>query len=594
MLHLTLAGAFFVLALLHLATWAAVRSQRVQLWLAVSFLGFAVISFTTGLTSREASAMTADTRPWLLLGILPSLPLPYALLRVAWSLLDQPLVRWRRVLLGVALACGALRVVDVFVAVLRLPPGGMTAEGLARATAGLSVVLFWLLAVCVGGTWAIEGARLLQRRGAMAAAVLVAALCALAILGREFAVDMRWVSGPPLFALVGLPFLLLASTALAILTARSLRGADLGTGIHRYRRLLRLGKGGMGEVWLAVRTGRAGFHRLVVLKRMLDEEDGDDPAVRLNRFISEARTAARLHHPNIVSVYDLGQVDGGWFIVMEYLNGVSVLELVQRVEWGTTVPLQVIVELCQQSLRGLAYAHERGVVHRDISADNLIVSFDGVVKVVDFGIAHGGDAPPEEAPARGVTAPVPAASRLTQVGNIIGKVGYMPPERLQGAEATASGDLFALGCVLHELLFGYLPQVPPEGVQLSPEERPEAPAAYQLLRGVLEKSLHPNPHERFTDARTFQLALEPVRQQLPALELTGWLREHFQERWTRARSLSELEDPTESEVQALLTRQVAAAAPPAPDAQAQATQLVAPRASPPPDERTIRRIERPR
>ncbi|HZI16231.1 MAG TPA: serine/threonine-protein kinase, partial [Myxococcus sp.] len=364
MLHLALAGAFFVLTLVHFATWVAVRTQRVQLWLAMSFLGFAVLSFSTGLSSREASAMVADTRPWLLLAVLTSVPLPYTLLRVLWSLLDLPLTLWRRVMLGVALVLGAVRVLAVAWAFWTLPTTGVTAEELSRATSGLSLPLFWVLAVCVGGTWAAEAARLLRRRGAMAAAVLVASLCALGLLGRELAVDTGWIPGPPLFVLVGLPFLLLASTALAILTARSLRGADLGTGIHRYRRLVRLGKGGMGEVWLAVRTGRAGFHRLVVLKRMLEEGD-EDPTVRLHRFIGEARTAARLHHPNIVSVYDLGQVDGGWFIVMEYLSGVSMLDLARCVRRGAPLPLEVIVELCQQALRGLAYAHERGVIHRD-------------------------------------------------------------------------------------------------------------------------------------------------------------------------------------------------------------------------------------
>jgi serine/threonine-protein kinase len=585
MLHFALAGAFFVLALVHFATWAAVRSQRVQLWLAVSFLGFAVLSFTPGFTSREASVVISDTRPWLLLGVLPSVFLPYTLLRVAWSLLDQPLTRWRRVMSGVAIALGVVRVLDVFWSVLRLPATGVTAEELPRATAGLSLPLFWLLATCVAGTWAVEAARLLKRRGAMAIAVLAASLCALALLGRELAIDAGWSSGPPLFALVGLPFLLLASTALAILTARSLRGADLGTGVHRYRRLIRLGRGGMGEVWLAVRTGRAGFHRLVVLKRMLDA-DSEDPTVRLHRFIGEARTAARLHHPNIVSVYDLGQVDGGWFIVMEYLSGVSVLELVRQLKKGGSLPLEVIVEICQQALRGLAYAHERGVIHRDISSDNLVVSFDGVVKVVDFGIAHGAGEPQERVAA--ITSS-PPETRLTEVGNIIGKVAYMPPERLVGAEATVSGDLFALGCVLHELLFGALPDVTPERIRLARGERPDAPAAYQLLRGVLEVALHPRPERRFPDARAFQLGLEPVRHALPPVELASWLRENFAKRWTRERELSELGDPTPAEVQALLTRESAAA--PGVDSDA-ATQLVGPRVAQPIEERETRLVKR--
>jgi len=585
MLHLVLGGAFFVLALLHFATWAAVRSQRVQLWLAASFLGFAVLSFTTGLTSREASTMLADTRPLLLLGVLPSVTLPYTLLRVAWSLLDLPLTRWRRVMLGVALAFGVVRVLDASWSILTLPTTGLTAEELSRATAGLSLPLFWLLATCVAGTWAGEALRLLKRRGAMAVAVLAAALCALGLLGRELAIDAGWSTGPPLFALVGLPFLLLASTSLAILTARSLRGADLGTGIHRYRRLIRLGRGGMGEVWLAVRTGRAGFHRLVVLKRMLDEDD-EDPTVRLHRFIGEARTAARLHHPNIVSVYDLGQVDGGWFIVMEYLSGASVLELVRRVESGGRLPLEVIVELCQQALRGLAYAHEHGVIHRDISADNLVVSFDGVVKVVDFGIAHGSEEPQERASAN-VTGP--AEKRLTQVGSVIGKTAYMPPERVEGADANVSGDLFALGRVLYELMFGDLPDFPASGLQLPRMERPDAPAAYQRLRDVLDIAIHPLPERRFTDARAFLLGLEPVRQALPAVELASWLRENFAERWTRERKLLDLGDPSAAEVEALLTRESTAA----PGGEPVTTKIIAPKAAQPVAERETRLVQGP-
>ncbi|WP_244237909.1 serine/threonine-protein kinase [Corallococcus terminator] len=549
MLHLALTGAFVVLALVHFATWAAVRSQRVQLWLAASFLGFAAISFSVGVASSEASAMVADTRPWLLLGALTSIPLPYTLLRVLWSLLDLPLTRWRRVMLGVTVALGAVRVVDTLLS-LRLPAAtGLTSEQLSRATAGLGLPLFWLLAVVVGGTWAVEAIRLLKRRGAMAVAVLIAALCALTLLGRELAIDLGWTDGLHVFALVGLPFLLLSSTALAILTARSLRGADLGTGIHRYRRLVRLGRGGMGEVWLAVRTGRAGFHRLVVLKRMLDGGDAEEAEVRVHRFIGEARTSARLHHPNIVSVHDLGQLDGAWFIVMEYLSGVNGFEIIQRAIKHGPLPLEVIVEIGQQALRGLAYAHERGVTHRDISTDNLVVSFDGVVKVVDFGIAQGTGASPE--PVAG-TAIVPVEGRLTQEGGIIGKLAYMPPERLEGAEATPSGDLFALGCVLYELLSRRVPAIAPTASLLPGLERPESPTASGVLRSVLETALQPRPELRFADAKAFHLALEPARQVLPAVDLAGWLRAHFPQRWAREQDLVELSDPTPSEVEALL------------------------------------------
>ncbi|RYZ36309.1 MAG: serine/threonine protein kinase, partial [Myxococcaceae bacterium] len=538
-----------MLALVHFATWAAVRSQRVQLWLASSFLGFAAISFSVGVASSEASAMVDDTRPWLLLGALTSIPLPYTLLRVLWSLLDLPLTRWRRVLLGVTVALGAVRVVDTILS-LRTPAAtGLTSEQLSRETAGLALPLFWLLAVLVGVTWAVEAGRLLKRRGAMAVAALIASLCALALLGRELAIDLGWSQGLHLFALVGLPFLLLSSTALAILTARSLRGADLGTGIHRYRRLVRLGRGGMGEVWLALRTGRAGFHRLVVLKRMLEGGGEENAEVRVHRFIGEARTSASLHHPNIVSVHDLGQVDGAWFIVMEYLSGVNGFEIIKRAIKSGPLPLEVIVEIGQQALRGLAYAHERGITHRDISTDNLVVSFDGVVKVVDFGIAQGAGAPPE--PAAG-TAIVPVEGRLTQEGGIIGKVAYMPPERLEGNEATPSGDLFALGCILYELLSRTVLRIAPTVGKLQGLERPESPAASRVLRGVLETALQPTPERRFPDAKAFLLALEPARQVLPPVDLAGWLRAHFPQRWAREQALVELSDPTPAQVEALL------------------------------------------
>ncbi|MBM7115095.1 protein kinase [Archangium primigenium] len=556
--HLMLGGAFFVLALLHFATWLAVRTQRVQFWLATSFLGFALLAFSTGLTSREASVTLADTRFWLLVGAIPSLFLPYALLRVVWSLLDVPLTRWRRVLLGVALLCGAVRVVAASWSILTFRSNQVTAEGLSRATADVSLPMFWLLATVVASAWAGEGLRLLKRRGAMAVAVVVASVLALGLLGRELAVDAGWVSGRQYFALVGVPFLLLASSALAILTARSLRGADLGTGIHRYRRLARLGRGGMGEVWLTLRMGREGFHRLVVLKRMLDDDDdnadNEDALVRMQRFMGEARTAARLHHPNIVSVHDLGQLEGGWFIVMEYLSGASTLELAQRVAGGSALPLEVVVEVCQQALRGIAYAHERGVIHRDISSDNLIVSFDGVVKVVDFGIAHGAEGPRDPVAARRPTTGS-VDKRLTQVGNVIGKEAYMPPERIEGAEATASGDLFALGRILYELLFGDLPDFPSTGLRLPDQPRPEAPVAYAQLRAVLDKALQPDVSRRFTDARAFLHALEPVRQALPPVDLSLWMRDTFKARWARQRRLVDLEDPSPAEVAPLLVRE---------------------------------------
>jgi serine/threonine-protein kinase len=133
-----------------------------------------------------------------------------------------------------------------------------------------------------------------------------------------------------------------------------------------------------------------------------------------------------------------------------------------------------------------------------------------------------------------------------------------------------SGDLFALGCILHELLFGALPVLSEEGLHLPRLERPDAPVAYRMLRDVLAVALHPHPERRFRDARAFQLGLEPVRHALPAVELVSWLRENFAERWTRERELSELGDPSPADVEALLTRESAGA----PGVDAETTRLI--------------------
>ena len=185
-----------------------------------------------------------------------------------------------------------------------------------------------------------------------------------------------------------------------------------------------------------------------------------------------------------------------------------------------------------------------------------------------------------------VAVSTPSDNRLTQAGLVIGKAGYMPPERLAGDEATASGDLFALGCVLYELLSGHLPEISVDGVQLPYLERPDAPAAYQQLKRVLEVALHPDPKRRFPDARAFQRRLAPVRQALPAVELATWLRESFPERWARERKLLELSDPTPAEVEALRTREP----PTAPSGVPEPTQLMEPQAAQPAEEQKTRLI----
>ena len=180
----------------------------------------------------------------------------------------------------------------------------------------------------------------------------------------------------------------------------------------------------MGVLYLALDPA---IDRLIAVKllRVVDDELRE-------RFLREARLAARLQHPNIVTIYDVGSHDGQPFIAMEYIAGETLAELIQR-----KAPLALLrkLELALDACQGLAYAHKNGIVHRDIKPANLMVSRDaGVLKVLDFGIARGAD------------------STLTQIGMLMGTPNYMAPEQIEGKPIDQRADIFAVGLVLYELL----------------------------------------------------------------------------------------------------------------------------------------------
>lgn len=217
--------------------------------------------------------------------------------------------------------------------------------------------------------------------------------------------------------------------------------------IGGYRILERLGVGGMAEVFLAEQQGPAGFKKRVVVKRVLPHFTFDPRFVEL--FLREARIAARLSHPNVVQIYELGSADDEYFIVMEHIDGMSLHELA-RTAWaaGKSLPMELVVGAIADAARGLHHAHELldeagqpvNLVHRDISPDNLMISRDGVTKVLDFGIAKGNE-----------------GTNLTRTGELKGKVPYMPPEQLQGGDVDRRADLYALGVSLYWLLTGARP-----------------------------------------------------------------------------------------------------------------------------------------
>lgn len=216
-----------------------------------------------------------------------------------------------------------------------------------------------------------------------------------------------------------------------------------GRRIDAYVLLREIARGGMGEVWLALDRG-VQFERLVVIKRVLRASD-DDPQ-HISLFLDEARIASQLQHPHVVQVFTMGEVDGAPYLVMEYLPGQTLGRVVRAYgKTGAAFPVELAARIICDAAKGLGYAHRRKgldgkplrIVHRDVSPQNILVTYEGLVKVLDFGIAV-------------------AEGRMsrTQTGVVRGKIAYMAPEQALGQPLTAQADVFALGVILWELTTG--------------------------------------------------------------------------------------------------------------------------------------------
>src|SRR5688500_16411890 len=215
----------------------------------------------------------------------------------------------------------------------------------------------------------------------------------------------------------------------------------------RYRLLKPIATGGMAEIFLARQKALAGFEKDVVVKLLRDRYRGD--ARVLEMFLNEARIGAVLNHPNIVHVYDVGEHDKQPFIAMEYIHGEELSQLCRRgLELARFLPLEHAVDLVRQAAEALGYFHnkrdEHGhpleIVHRDISPSNLIVTHDGVLKIIDFGIARASWA--DRRDPDGLEKSVP------------GKYNYMSPEQVRGERVDHRSDIFSLGIVLYEITVG--------------------------------------------------------------------------------------------------------------------------------------------
>ena len=264
----------------------------------------------------------------------------------------------------------------------------------------------------------------------------------------------------------------------------------IGKQIQNYQVNAHLGQGGMGTVYRATDLvlGRE------VAMKMLHSPMISQPQV-LDRFRKEAQVLARLLHPNIAVIYNLIEQDQQHFMVMEYVEGKDLDGLLKKHQ---VLPPMSVITAFIQALEGLHHAHRKGIFHRDIKPSNLILSPDGTIKLMDFGIAR-----------------VAGEARMTQVNRVIGTVEFLAPELIEGKEPSASSDVYAAGMTMYELLCGRLPFQHNTDYNLMQEilkKRPVSPdkmnhAVPAKLAALVMKALEKKPENRFPDARAFQQAL---------------------------------------------------------------------------------------
>lgn len=282
-------------------------------------------------------------------------------------------------------------------------------------------------------------------------------------------------------------------------------GLPPGTNLGRYQVLQRIALGGMAELYVARQQADAGFTKLVALKRVLPHLAEDEEFVGM--FLNEAKLASSLEHPNIASVTDFGQAGRDFFMVLEYVHGRGVNELLRAAVKADGVPLDCALSIVIAVAGALHHAHEAcdaqgaplGLVHRDVSPSNILVSYDGAVKLVDFGIAK-----------------ATSQAQATRSQAIKGKLAYMSPEQARGGALDRTADVFSLGVVLYELTtgrrcffaegeFALLNKVA-EGKYLAPSKVIESyPSG---LEAIVARALHVDPALRFPTARALQTALE--------------------------------------------------------------------------------------
>jgi serine/threonine protein kinase len=315
-----------------------------------------------------------------------------------------------------------------------------------------------------------------------------------------------------------------------------------GAAIGRYSLVAKIAVGGMAEIWLARQAGPRGFEKVVVIKKVLEAFTHDPEFVEM--FLDEARIAAQLNHPGIVQIYDLGEEAGSYFIAMEYIPGENLAAVVRAGNKAAKpLPLHLGMRMMSGAADALAHAHTKtglngkplDVVHRDVSPQNLIITYDGVLKIVDFGIAK-------------------ATTRASHtIGNQLkGKLSYLSPEQARGQPVDARSDIFALGILLFEVatrtrLFHFeeplkaLKEI--GGEEPLPTARGRNPEVPEALDAIISRALSRDVKARYQTARELQQALEEWLRTWPqpsgTTDVAGYMQELFAERMAQRAQLFE-------------------------------------------------------
>jgi TolB-like protein/Tfp pilus assembly protein PilF len=282
-----------------------------------------------------------------------------------------------------------------------------------------------------------------------------------------------------------------------------------GTRLGRYDIRAKIGEGGMGEVYLAVDTK---LDRKVAIKILPAEVAADRG--RMNRFVQEAKAASALNHPNVLTIYEVDDTESGHFIVTELIEGETLRARLRR----APMKVEEVLKVATQIASALVATHTRGIIHRDIKPDNVMLKRDGLAKVLDFGLAKLSE---PKIPASDPEAPTHALLK-TEPGTVMGTSAYMSPEQARGAEVDARTDLWSLGVVLYEMIAGCHPfqgETPTEVIAQVLERQPPPLAQYvpnvrSELQRIVNKALVKDPEHRYQTARDLLLDLKALKEEL--------------------------------------------------------------------------------